>query len=232
MSAGGFEEFVAPRATLLLRTAYRLTGGRRAARDLLQAALVAGRRHWDPALDEAAATALLRRELVAAHVGWASRVHVGGLIADSPLLAGTRGLPGFGHQPPDVGPRDELSVALSQLPPRLRAVLVLRYGEGLPDADTADALGTAVAEVPQQADLALARLHASFAGSAGGSTTGDLAERLRRELSARGDDVTADPEDYLALVREGTRARRHHLAGLLAVVGFVVLVVLLVVITV
>jgi hypothetical protein len=55
---------------------------------------------------------------------------------------------------------------------------------------------------------------------------------LRRELSARAADVTADAGDVLALAHEGARTRRQHVAGLLAVVAFVVLVVLLVALTV
>jgi DNA-directed RNA polymerase specialized sigma24 family protein len=229
-----FEVFVAERSSPLLRTAYLLTGGHQAAGDLLQTALVGCHRHWDPTRTGEQATAVVRRELVAAHVGWRNRMRVGDLIADSPLLAGTRGLPGFGRPAPDAGPRDELGSALAQLPPRLRAALVLRYGEGLPDTATADALGIGRQDVPVQAGLALTRLRALLGGSPpedGAGEDGALVDRLRRELPARAADVVADPAGTTALARDGVRARRRHRAGLAAVVAFVVLVVLLVALT-
>ena len=228
MSDGTFEAFVAEAATPLLRTAYLLTGGRRSAHDLLQTALIRTARRWPDIPATADATAAARHELVGAHAEWQGRLGVGELIADSPLLAGARGLPGFAQQPPDVGPRDELSVALGHLPPRLRAALVLHHGEGLPLPATADALGVPGEDVPGQLAEALARLGALM----GGTAEDALVARLRRELPAHAADVVADPAAVLALTRDGARSQRRHLAGLLAVAGFVVLVVLLVALTV
>jgi DNA-directed RNA polymerase specialized sigma24 family protein len=230
VSDPSFEQFVAERATPLLRTAHLLTGGRSRADDLLQTALIRTRRQWDGVTDLEQATVVARRELVAAHVGWRTRMRVGDLLADSPLLAGTRGLPGFAQPVADVGRRDDLSTALAQLPPRLRVALVLHHGEGLSDADTADALGSRAADVPRLVELGLAQLEARIAAPP--TEPGALVERLRRELPVFAGDVTADPDQTTALVAEGAHSQRQHLAGLLALLGFAVLVVLLVVVTV
>ena len=228
MSDGTFEAFVAEAATPLLRTAYLLTGGRRSAHDLLQTALIRTARRWPGIPDTDQATAAARHELVAAHAQWQGRLGVGALLADSPLLAGARGLPGFAHQPPDVGPRDELSVALGHLPPRLRAALVLHHGQGLSLPVTADALGVPVEGVPGQLAEALARLGALL----GGTTDDALVARLRQELPAHAVAVVADPAEVLAATRDGARSQHRHVAGLLALVAFVVLVALLVALTV
>ena len=221
-----FEEFVAEESPGLLRTAYLLTGRPGAARDLLQTGLIAVYRHGDRLADPLGHA---RREMVAAHVGWRTRVRVGDLLADSPLLAGTRGLPGFSQPPPDVPARDELSSALAQLPPRLRAALVLRHGAQLPVAALADALGARGEDVAGLTGLAVARLGALLGGSPADDAA--LVERLRRELPRLAAAV-GEPGDIAAHVVVGARSQRHHLVGLLAVLVFLVLVVVLTVLTV
>lgn len=54
--------------------------------------------------------------------------------------------------------RDELVTALGQLPPRQRAVLVLRYFLDLSEAETSRALGCTPGTVKSTAAKALARL--------------------------------------------------------------------------
>src|SRR5262245_64969948 len=54
--------------------------------------------------------------------------------------------------------RHALVQALSQLPPRQRATLVLRYWEQLSEAETAQALGCAVGTVKSATSRGLARL--------------------------------------------------------------------------
>jgi DNA-directed RNA polymerase specialized sigma24 family protein len=56
------------------------------------------------------------------------------------------------------GRDDELWAALATLPPRQRAVVVLRFYEDLTEADTAAALGCTVGTVKSQTWKALARL--------------------------------------------------------------------------
>jgi DNA-directed RNA polymerase specialized sigma24 family protein len=219
----GFEAFVAAHATSLLRTAYLLTGDRAQARDLLQTALIATHRHWNALGDP---TAYARQELVRSATGWGRRLRVGHLLADSPLLAGASGLPGFGasgHAEP--GPRTGLTTALAELPPRERAALVLRHGEGLSEEAVAAALGIPEESVRGLLDHGLARLRELQPGQTDGA-------RLRAELAFRVAEVAAPPAETVALVLDGARSRRRHRAGLAALAVFVVLVVLVVALTV
>ncbi len=217
--ADPFEAFVARHSTALLRTAVLLTGDPGPARDLLQTALIAARRRWGTVPDEAAATALVRRELVAALTSRRRRLWIGDLLAESTLLAGTAGLPGFARPAAGPGPHDDLTAALLRLPPRTRAALVLGCGEGLPEAGTADALGASTADVRAWTAAGLTRLGRLL----GSPDDAALAARLRRELPARAAGVVAPgglAEDVLA----GSRTLRWHLVGLAALAAFVVLV--------
>jgi len=64
----------------------------------------------------------------------------------------------------EIADRDYLLRALAALPPRQRAVLVLRYFDDLSEAETAHMLGCSVGTVKSQAARGLARLRAA-AGS-------------------------------------------------------------------
>jgi DNA-directed RNA polymerase specialized sigma24 family protein len=225
---GSFDAFVAARSTELLRTASLLTGDAAAARDLLQAALIAVRRHWGQLAGDEQAAARARRELVAAHTGRLRRLWIGDLLASSTLLAGTSGLPGFGPPVPDAGPPpDDTTAAVTRLPRRDGAALVLRYGEELPETAAAEALGCPVQEVRARTRRGLARLRDQLDDAAGADDAA-LTERLRRDLAARAAQVPAAPDGLAEQVREGQRARRRHLAGLGGLAAFLVLVVLLV----
>ena len=149
---GELERFLAERADRLMRTAVLLTGSRDAGQDLLQAALERLLRHWrtldgDP-------EGYLRRTLF-------------NLAADGQRRRGrlTRKLRllGAGTPPPpdviaEVDLRDALVRILLQLPPRQRAVLVLRYWEQLTEAETASVLGWSEGTVKSAASRGLRRL--------------------------------------------------------------------------
>jgi RNA polymerase sigma factor (sigma-70 family) len=69
------------------------------------------------------------------------------------------------HEPPGrpdatdaLDVRDALSQALAQLPPRQRAVLVLRYWEQLSEIEAAETLGCSVGTVKSTASRGLSRL--------------------------------------------------------------------------
>lgn len=62
-----------------------------------------------------------------------------------------------------IDDRDAMWSALAELPPGQRAVLVLRYYEGLSEAEIASTLGVAAGTVKSQASKALARLREQFA---------------------------------------------------------------------
>jgi DNA-binding CsgD family transcriptional regulator len=134
-----------------------------------------------------------------------------------------------------VGERSALLAALSALPPRQRAVVVLRYWEDLTDAQTAALLGCSASTVRSQAARALAKLRASGAladtgadgeapsrqsrtppRQAGGqpvNLTGEqaLRQRLREEFGA----LEISPAPVLRVTGRGreVRARRRAVAA-------------------
>jgi RNA polymerase sigma factor (sigma-70 family) len=55
-----------------------------------------------------------------------------------------------------------LRAALARLPRRMRAVVVLRYWDDLPETEVADLLGCSVGTVKSQAARALAKLRADL----------------------------------------------------------------------
>jgi RNA polymerase sigma-70 factor (sigma-E family) len=148
----GFREFVTVRYAELLRTAYLLTGGRHTAEDLLQNALLRAMRRWSRVADP---VAYLHRSMVNQVVsGWRRPAHWRERLTDAvPERAATA------QSVEDrVAARDELMTALAALPPRMRAVLVLRYWVDLSEARTAELLGCSAGSVKSQASRGLDRL--------------------------------------------------------------------------
>ncbi len=151
-----FDDLVAARAPALLRTAVMLTGDRADAEDLLQTTLLQAHRHRDALVGMAAPAAYLRRILVNAHLQ--------GLRASRrrpTLTAPLEEAPA--PEPPPPPALGALWRQLSTLPPRQRAVLVLRYYEDLPDRDIADLLGCGEGTVRSTAFRALASLRERLA---------------------------------------------------------------------
>lgn len=146
-----FEAFVAARSTDLLRTAVLLTRDRGHAEDLLQTALVKAYRRWNR-IDGEDPYPYVRRILVTTAASW-RRLRVTQEIVALPTAEAAT---------PDssdaVAERDRLAAALATLPPRMRAVLVLRYTEDLSEAATAETLGCSVHTVRSQTVRGLARL--------------------------------------------------------------------------
>lgn len=147
----GFDEFVADRSRVLLRTALLLTGDRGHAEHLLQAALVKAYRRWD-GIGPEARYAYVRRILVTSAASWRR------LRVTQEIVALPPSDPAGSDPADDVAERDDMRTALATLPRRMRAVLVLRYAEGLGEAATAAALGCSVSTVRSQTQRGLARL--------------------------------------------------------------------------
>jgi len=159
-----FEEFVRDRSEYLFQLALLLAGRNQAdAQDLLQVALErAWRRRRAIARDDNT-EAYVRRALVNASIDrwrWLRRRDERSLDAAEPGPAG-------GDPASLVARRDELIRALAALPPRQRAVLVLRYWEDMPEAEVARVLGCSVGTVKSQASRGLARLRELGRNSAG-----------------------------------------------------------------
>ena len=148
-----FEAFVAARSDDLLRTAVLLTRDRGHAEDLLQTTLVKAYRTWHR-IDAADPYPYVRRILVPTAAGWRRLRTTQEIVS---LTAHDVAAPDGSDA---VAERERMADALATLPPRMRAVLVLRYSEDLSEAATADALGCSIATVKTQTTRGLARLRA------------------------------------------------------------------------
>jgi RNA polymerase sigma-70 factor (sigma-E family) len=148
-----FEAFVAARSDDLMRTAVLLTSDRGHAEDLLQTALVKAYRRWGR-IEGADPYPYVRRILVTSAASWRR------LRTTQEIVALPAHDPASPDTTDDVAERQRMAAALATLPPRMRAVLVLRYAEDLSAAATADALGCSVDTVKSQTGRGLARLRA------------------------------------------------------------------------
>ena len=150
MTADGFNDFVVSRSTRLLRVAYLLTSDWAAAEDLLQSSLVKAWSAWSRI--EGDPEPYVRRILVNTHASWWRRRWRGELPSAELPETGE-----LGHAD-RIDEREGLWQALRRLPTRQRTVLVLRYFEGLSEAEVADAMGCSLGTVKSQASRALAKL--------------------------------------------------------------------------
>jgi RNA polymerase sigma-70 factor (sigma-E family) len=155
-SFDGLDALVAERGSALLATAVLLTGSRAAGEDLLQGALERLMRSWGRVREDR--ERYLRRTMY----------H---LAVDQWRLRRRRSEVALAAEPPGqsdaadaVALRQALIQALALLPPRQRAVLVLRYWEQLSEAEAADVLGCSVGTVKSTASRGLSRLRELTAG--------------------------------------------------------------------
>lgn len=147
-----FEEYVAARGPSLLRFAYVLTGNAHAAEDLTQAALTDVLAKWRRVAAVDHPDAYVRKAMLNRHLSWRRRRSSGEVVSDD-VPAGVAADHG-----PGVDARDEARRFLTSLPPRARAVLVLRYYEDLDDEAIGTALGISPSTVRATASRALATL--------------------------------------------------------------------------
>src|SRR5580693_2324427 len=153
ISGGGedFSAFVVSRWPGLVRLAFGLTGDRWAAEELAQATLARAYVAWRRVSRADDPDAYLRRILVNTSNRRFRRHRVAEQSGDPPETA-------VEDAADLVGERTTLLAALRQLPPRQRAVVVLRYWEDLTDAQIAATLGCSPGTVRSQLSRALAKL--------------------------------------------------------------------------
>jgi RNA polymerase sigma-70 factor (sigma-E family) len=152
--AASFDDFVAARSVALRRLALVLTGDAHAAEDALQAALLTVWRRWERVRAADDMEAYVRTVLVNTVRSEHRRKR--------PLEARGVAVPdrGVADRVDALAERDAVWRGLRRLPPRQRAVLVLRFYEDLTEAQTAEVLGCHVGTVKSQTSRALARLRA------------------------------------------------------------------------
>jgi RNA polymerase sigma-70 factor (sigma-E family) len=138
----------------LLRSAWLLTGDWPTAEDLVQAALIATWRRWENLGPVQHPDTYVRRVLVTTFLRWNKRRWRGEIATDrlpdratdSDVFA-------------EIETQAAVRTALGVLPPRQRAVVVLRYFADLTEAQTAEAMNCAVGTVKSQSAKALATVH-------------------------------------------------------------------------
>ena len=156
MAEGGavtFEQFVTARWSALCRTAYLLTGQPLDAEDLVQTTLVKAYASWSRISRTEAPDAYVRRMLV------------------NEFLSATRRQKrarDYARRQPSVLPVSDHAAAVLErvgvwehvmgLPPRQRAVIVLRFYEDLSERQIAEVLGCAPGTVKSQTSAALRSL--------------------------------------------------------------------------
>ncbi len=152
-----FDEFMASRWPGLVRLAFGLTGDRWLAEDLAQTALASAYAVWGRVRRADDPDAYVRRILINASKSRFRRHR----LSEQPSEPGDLPDPAVADAAADVGQRSALLTALAELPPRQRAVVVLRYVEDMTDAQVGALLGCSASTVRSQAARALAKLRAS-----------------------------------------------------------------------
>jgi len=152
----GFELFVRLSLPELMRFGMAVAGRQHDAENLVQTALEATGRRWSKVQAAGDATAYVKKAIVNAHVSRWRRLRRERLTASAmdDLPAPHEGLPVV---------EQVMWAALAHLPPRQRAVLVLRYYEHLSESEIAAVLGCSPGTVKSQASKALATLRRDLA---------------------------------------------------------------------
>jgi RNA polymerase sigma-70 factor (sigma-E family) len=146
-----YVEFIAAAMPRLYRQAYLLTGDRHHADDLTQQACTDLYVHWRRVREAENLEAYSRKVLVKAFLNtkrraWSLKVRLTDRVPEQPSAS------------PEPGEHTDLQVALRQVPPRQRAVLVLRFLYDLPVAEVAEVLGCSAGTVKSQTSHGLATL--------------------------------------------------------------------------
>ncbi|WP_055717313.1 SigE family RNA polymerase sigma factor [Streptomyces torulosus] len=154
-----FQSFLVGRWPRLMRTAFLLTGERHAAEDLVQTTLEQVYAAWRRVASTDDPDAYVRRVMINAHAR-RHRRRLKEFLAprtDSDLVPE---VPDSGDRIAQADDRGALLTALSQLSPRQREAVVLRYWEDLSESQAAEAMGCSVGSVKSNAAKGLAKLRA------------------------------------------------------------------------
>jgi RNA polymerase sigma-70 factor (sigma-E family) len=147
-----YTEYVTARLPVLRRIAFLLCGDEHRADDIVQNAITRLYVHWRKArvaenLDAYVRTIVVRTFLNEQRTGWFSRTR---LMGEPPEELAPPG--------PDVETSQVLHAALRRVPPKQRAVLVLRFLYDLPVVEVAGILGCSTGNVKSQTSHGLAAL--------------------------------------------------------------------------
>lgn len=153
-----FSRYVSARRDAVRRTAFLLCGDWHQADDLTQTAFVKLYGAWGRIRDRGALDAYVRSTLVRATVDESRRPWRREKAVDA-----VPDIPAPSDIASTVADREAVRAALASVPPGQRAVLVLRYFDGLDVAATAAALRCSEGNVKSQTARGLAALRAALA---------------------------------------------------------------------
>ena len=158
-----FAEFVNDNWDDLYRLAYLLAGRSLSADDLLQEALVKAMRSWPRLQAATSRRAYFRKILATTAIDISKDVQrrAGQVLRDADASND--------RWENSVLDRSHLWPLIATLPPRQRAIVVLRYYEDLSERQIADTLGCRPGTVKSQASAALRRLAGELQGTAEGT---------------------------------------------------------------
>jgi RNA polymerase sigma-70 factor (sigma-E family) len=156
-SGSTFDEFVREHQQALVRCAALLAGSRAQAEDIVQDVLVRVYPRWDALLVGGSPYAYVRRAITNEYLSWRRRwstrhIHV----VDSERLEQAAVDPWQDEHD------DRLWACLQRLPRQQRAAVVLRYYEGLTDAEIGDVLGCREGTVRAHVSRGLAALRSAI----------------------------------------------------------------------
>jgi RNA polymerase sigma-70 factor (sigma-E family) len=147
-----FTEFVRAHSATLFRTGYLITGDYQRAEDLLQSTFVRLYQRWPRVEAMERPVGYARKVLVNQAVSWWHRRS----SRETPTLVLNE--PRWGGGVDEVTEHERVWNAVVSLPPRRRAVTVLRYYEDLSEAEIAETLGVARGTVKSHGHAATRRL--------------------------------------------------------------------------
>ncbi|MEE4541160.1 SigE family RNA polymerase sigma factor [Streptomyces sp. V4-01] len=150
-----FTAYVRTKGPTLLRTARALTPNPADAEDLLQTALTKTYLAWDRIDDHRAVDGYVRRTLVNTRTSQWRKRKVDEFSTDELPEPAAAAQPDLTEQ---QAQRDALLRAIARLPPRQRAMVVLRYYEDMSEVQTAETLGVSVGTVKSAVSRALGKL--------------------------------------------------------------------------
>jgi RNA polymerase sigma-70 factor (sigma-E family) len=147
-----YVDYVAARLPALRRLAYALSGNQHHADDIVQEAITKLYLHWRRAsaatnIDGYVRTIVLRTYLDEKRRGWSSRVLLSANPPERHAATGT-----------DPEDRTVLRLALRQVPPRQRAVLVLRFMFDLSVEEVASTMNCSLGTVKSQTSHGVAAM--------------------------------------------------------------------------
>ena len=152
-----FESFVREALPAQLRYATALSGDPHLAADIVQDVLVRAHARWRHIRSADRPDLYVKRMITNEYLSWRRRWHVRNVVpANVAVLQSHHPIAADSVQ--QIVDRDDLVQRLAKLPRRQRAVLVLRFYEGLADREIAEILDVAPGTVRSTASRALAAL--------------------------------------------------------------------------